>query len=1212
MRVIENIPQILLNKLNINSNFNSKSNEIVEVVIISGDSVDNITQFVDNLGGKYEDLGYGFGIVDIAVDKLGDLASNRNIQYIEIPKSLYASDTSSNRASCVPQARNTFNTEGLGVLVGFIDSGIDYMHPAFRNDDGTTRIEYIYDLSEGRNIYNKAKINEALKATDPLLIVPSYDQTGHGTHVAGIACAGGRISEEYYGVAPKSSIAMVKSTRGNFSLSTNIMRGLKFLLDRSKELKMPLVVNISLSTNDGAHNGKSLLEQYISIISTLEIITICIAAGNEGAAAHHVGGELAGEKEISINIAPDERSLVINLYTAVLQDISIRLVSPTGATSGYIQVREGYVQGSVGSDNYGILSTGPKPFDIVGEVVIYISPQRDYILSGQWEIFLRVDNNYTGIFDMWLPILEGLNVNTKFLQPTVENTLGIPATVSNIIAVGSYNYVTNNISDFSGRGRLSISSPIRPDLVAPGENITSVAPNRRFDSKTGTSMATPHVSGIAALLMEWGIIRNNDPYIFGERLKYFLVRGARRNRTDVVYPDISWGYGEVCAYRSFQMVEEVINSLRGLRKEEVDKFEISGSKDDNELLNDSEGKELANSIIDLRVEGVISPMEINNLGTETGQGPRDMIALTVEYTFRELFDQINNIPFASAVALNESFGLVVIPIDKINLITPYIKGIFRDEVPPIYTLQDVSPVEASGAPLFNANPYLNLNGRGVIVGILDTGIDYLNEEFQREDDSTRIIRIWDQTIENEDKAIYGIKLGIEYNENQINEAIKLKASGGDPYSIVPSRDEIGHGTMSAGIIGGRGKNPDLQGAAPDCEFVVVKMINVPQVKLDEAGITNKGTGRYSTESISLSVRYLSLVATEFNKPLVIYMPVGSNMGSHDGTNELEGVIDNATTQLGVSVINGTGNEGDTDTHTEGKFNNSGEIKTIEIVVGKNQKNLFFNIYIAQPDKVSISITSPSGEVVEKITAKPYNRELVKFVYEGTEMEIVYTLPYELNGDEVISIKAVNIREGIWKFRLYGDFIVDGRYWSWLPQRSLMDPDTKFLNPSPFMTLTIPATSLNSIVAAYYNQNNNATVGQSGRGFTRDDRVEPSIAAGGINATIIKPGGGIGVASGASVATSVLAGCCALMYQWGLVDGNDKTLYTRKLKSYIIRGAQRRQGDIYPNEEWGYGMLSMQGIFDAIRGNLTGGAVETRRDGNYSEYNIGSLFIRDPN
>lgn len=555
--VLKNIPKEVLGKLSIAPVNNESDN--IELVILVGENTETVKAKVEAFNGKFEDLGYGYAIVDILISQIVLLAQIPEVQYIEFPKSLYYTDSLSNKISCVDWARSQYGLYGRGILIGFIDTGIDYTDLAFRNADGTTRIEYIYDLSLGGEVYKKNQIDQALKEKDPYLVVPSQDIIGHGTHVAGIACAGGEISKEYYGVAPESSIIMVKSGRGLFSLSTNIMKGLKFLIDKSNELKMPLVINISLSTNDGAHNGTSLLEQYISTISKSERVTIVIAAGNEGNASHHIGGDLTETTVINFSISGDETYVVMNLYKSVLPQISIEIISPRGVGTGEIVIREGLVEGVVSGNRYRIYNTGPKPFDISGEIGISLVNDSYYILEGVWTLKIRLLNKYKGIYDMWLPISEGLNKNTKFLSPTIDGTLGIPATVSNIISVGSYNPVSKTISPFSGRGRRNpLYYEAEPTIVAPGEDIIAPVPNGVYDRKTGTSMAAPHISGMSALLMEWGIIKGNDSYLYGERLKYYMIMGAKKERTDVEYPNTSWGYGEACLEET---IKRLIDSL---------------------------------------------------------------------------------------------------------------------------------------------------------------------------------------------------------------------------------------------------------------------------------------------------------------------------------------------------------------------------------------------------------------------------------------------------------------------------------------------------------------------------------------------------------------------------------------------------------------------------------------------------------------------------
>lgn len=550
--------------------------------------------------------------------------------------------------------------------------------------------------------------------------------------------------------------------------------------------------------------------------------------------------------------------------------------------------------------------------------------------------------------------------------------------------------------------------------------------------------------------------------------------------------------------------------------------------------------------------------------------------------------EIDRLENASVYIIDDSYAIVSVKADNYKEIVDGIKSIVYIELNGIYTLTE-SPVDDSGATFFHRNPYLNLNGRGVIVAILDTGIDYLNEEFMREDDTTRIIRIWDQTIDSE-KIPKGFVHGSEYTEEEINKAIMAKKEGLDPYEIVPSKDEIGHGTKMAGLIGARGRNREIIGAAPDCKFIVIKLEEA--AKRYSSYYFAKGDGpKYRNTDILMALKYIYDMSFKINEPIVVYIPLGSNLGAHSGSSILERYIDNNISQKNsLVVVTSSGNEGNSDTHTSGVIKGNGDTALIEINCGKNQQGLFLQIYGKRPSKFRLSVTSPSGETFENANPQKTKHILVNdnppwiFIYEGTSVEVTYDSPDEFTGDERFIIRIENIKEGIWRFKLTGEHIVEGRYDAWILQRELLDPETRFLNPSPYTTLTIPGTANKVITSSFYNQNNGASISEAGRGYTRKDVIQPLLTAGGVNALTTKPGGGTVRVSGASVAAAVVAGCCALLFQWSVIDGNDPQMYASKMQTYLIRGARKREGDIYPNRQWGYGILDIQGVFNSLINN----------------------------
>ena len=557
----------------------------------------------------------------------------------------------------------------------------------------------------------------------------------------------------------------------------------------------------------------------------------------------------------------------------------------------------------------------------------------------------------------------------------------------------------------------------------------------------------------------------------------------------------------------------------------------------------------------------------------------------VEYrgNFKEEIDRIN---YGCGDEITKNIGVVSTAYENIERLKKDVPSIIFIEIRAPYVLQEMAPNDIEGVVEIKRNPYLGLRGSGVLIGIVDTGIDYLNNEFMREDETTRILSIWDQTIDS-GKTPDGFISGSEYTEEDINKAIQAQKQGKNPYDIVPSKDDYGHGTKMAGIVGARGINREIVGVAPDCEFIIIKLQEASKEYIDFY-YAKGDKAKYRNTDIIMALKYLYELSFTLNKPMIIYLPLGSNLGDHAGASILERYVDTKISgRNSLFVVTSTGNQGNTDTHTSGEIKSNGDSQIIELNCGKEQQGLVLQIYAQRPSKIKLGILSPSGEIFENTNPRKTKHILIndaptwKFIYEGTTVQVTYDSPDEFTGDDKFVIKMEGITEGVWRFILTGNNIVDGKYYAWILQRELLAEDTRFLNPSPYTTLTIPGTAKTIINTSYYNQNNGAIVSESGRGYTMKDYIQPIITAGGINAITTKPGGGTITMSGASVAGAILAGCCALIIQWAVVDGNDPQMYATKLQAYIIRGARKREGDTYPNRQWGYGILDMQEIFKSL-------------------------------
>lgn len=534
-----------------------------------------------------EELIAGYAILTVPERQMEQLAVFEQIEYVEKPKRYYFGAQLPTENSCLyPVIYGERSLSGQNTIVAVLDSGIAFQRKDFRKADGDTRILYLWDQTlkpQGEQRapdgfvtgveFTAEQINQALAVSERegVEIVPSRDVSGHGTAVTGIA-AGSRINTEngsiYQGIAPESDLIVVKlgmPRENGFPKTTEIMRAVTYAVRKGIKLEKPLVVNLSFGNTYGSHDGSSLVERFLDNAAEIGRTVICVGAGNEGDANGHYAGFFENDNTtqvVELSVGEYERSLSIQLWKQYSDTFQIKLRAPDNTFIVLSDSENARKQEfAIAQTRILVYQGEPKPYSVLQEIYFELIPsdERNYIDTGVWQLELQPLKIVTGKFDLYLPASEARSSRTGFLRSTPETTLTLPSTASKVITVGAYDAIYEQYANFSGRGlsqvsrenSITIAGLIKPDIVAPGVDIVAPDIVGGYRTVTGTSFATPIVAGAAALLMEWGIVQDNDRYLYGEKIKAYLRAGAQPLRGENVYPNEKVGFGKLCLAESF-------------------------------------------------------------------------------------------------------------------------------------------------------------------------------------------------------------------------------------------------------------------------------------------------------------------------------------------------------------------------------------------------------------------------------------------------------------------------------------------------------------------------------------------------------------------------------------------------------------------------------------------------------------------------------------
>lgn len=533
---------------------------------------------------------------------------------------------------------------------------------------------------------------------------------------------------------------------------------------------------------------------------------------------------------------------------------------------------------------------------------------------------------------------------------------------------------------------------------------------------------------------------------------------------------------------------------------------------------------------------------------------------------------------ATLQTLGQFTAIVRVPVSQFNNNT--IAQLGYNVVPALSGLVSQASLEASGITKIRSIPTFNLRGQGVLIGILDTGIDYTNPIFQYADGTTKIAALWDQTVIGPDYRS-NTYYGTEYTREQINEALKSS----NPYDIVPSKDDVGHGTMLAGIAAGNEvPEKSFSGVVPDAQLIVVKLKPAKQY-LKEFWRIPKDAVCYQANDIEFALEYLELTANKLGSPMSICIALGNSQGSHDNNTELNRILSIRAENLNFAITIAAGNEGNARRHYYGTINPLAGFDKVELNVGENEKGFSMELWGDSPGLFAIDIKSPSGEYIQRIIPRTNENYEISFIFEKTVIQIDFQIVEAESGDQLILFRFTDPASGIWTFNVYGKGDLSLSYHIWLPMEGFISDNTFFIKSNPYTTIISSGNAIEPITVTSYNSNDNSLYQNASKGYTRSNNIKPEIAAPGVNVISPTLDHGFTEVTGTSPAAAHTAGVAAMILEWAIIRGNLPKINTAAVKVLMIRGANRSADIKYPNKDWGYGILDVYNIFNSIRSGV---------------------------